>query len=142
MQSGTTGINTIRIYNPVKQGMDHDPQGVFIRTWLPELATVPVVHLHEPWRMDSLTQVRAGCILAEHYPLPIVDPTAAARQAREKIWARRQERGFAELADEIQNRHGSRRSGLPPSGRRPRRRRSPVVSGQQQLELPLPMDQP
>ncbi len=38
-RSGTTGINTIRIYNPVKQGLDQDPQQVFIRRWIPELET-------------------------------------------------------------------------------------------------------
>ncbi|MEM6852227.1 MAG: FAD-binding domain-containing protein, partial [Pseudomonadota bacterium] len=41
MQSGTTGINTIRIYNPVKQGKDQDPAGAFTRRWLPELGEVP-----------------------------------------------------------------------------------------------------
>ena len=40
MQSGTTGINTIRIYNPVKQGYDHDPDGAFVKTWLPELSGI------------------------------------------------------------------------------------------------------
>jgi hypothetical protein len=62
------------------------------------------------------TQQRLGCVLGEHYPLPIVEPASAAREARERIWARRQELGFAELADAIQRRHGSRRSGLAPSG--------------------------
>jgi deoxyribodipyrimidine photo-lyase len=75
---------------------------------------------------------------AEHYPLPIVEPAAAAREARERIWARRQELGFAELADAIQRRHGSRRSGLPPSGRGRRRRRSaPSAPSDQQLQLDL-----
>ncbi len=49
MQSGTTGINTLRIYNPVKQGMDQDPTGVFTRRWVPELAAVPDALLQEPW---------------------------------------------------------------------------------------------
>ena len=116
MQSGTTGINTIRVYNPIKQGQDHDPDGVFLRRWLPELAAVPAVHLHEPWTMAPALQERIGCVLGLHYPLPIVDPLAAARDARERIWARRRELGFAELADAIQRRHGSRRSGLKASG--------------------------
>ena len=41
MQSGVTGINSIRIYNPVKQQLDHDPNGTFIKRWLPELENIP-----------------------------------------------------------------------------------------------------
>ena len=72
MQSGTTGINTIRIYNPIKQGTDHDPKGSFIRKWIPELNEVPDSGIHQPWAFpDKLNG----------YPLPIVDePTA--RKAR------------------------------------------------------------
>jgi deoxyribodipyrimidine photo-lyase len=139
MQSGTTGINTIRVYNPIKQGQDHDPDGVFLRRWLPELAAVPAVHLHEPWTMAPALQERIGCVLGVHYPLPIVDPLAAARDARERIWARRRELGFAELADAIQQRHGSRRSGLKASGggRRRRPQEQPADASARQLVLDL-----
>lgn len=51
MQSGTTGINTARIYNPLKQALDQDPDGVFVRRWIPALARVPAEHIVEPWRM-------------------------------------------------------------------------------------------
>ncbi|MCP9915953.1 FAD-binding domain-containing protein [Cyanobium sp. ATX 6F1] len=111
MQAGTTGINTVRIYNPIKQGRDHDPEGQFIRRWLPELSAVPAVHLHEPWTMDAATQERAGCRLGVDYPLPIVDPIEAARQARERVWGLRQGTAFRAIAGAIHERHGSRRGG-------------------------------
>jgi deoxyribodipyrimidine photo-lyase len=128
MQSGTTGINTIRIYNPLKQGLDHDPEGVFIRRWLPELAAVPPVYLHTPWTMDGRSQARLGI----DYPAPIVDWDAAAASAREQIWVLRAQQGFAATADAIQQRHGSRRSGLRTSSSR-RRVKAPVA----QLSLNL-----
>jgi deoxyribodipyrimidine photo-lyase len=138
MQSGTTGINTIRIYNPIKQGQDHDPDGQFLRHWLPELRRVPSVHLHEPWTMTEATQQRLGWVLGIDYPKPIVDPTAAAREARQRLWARRQQQGFAELADAIQHRHGSRRSGLAANnGGRGRRRRSGAGGGDAVVQLGL-----
>ena len=60
MQSGTTGINTTRVYNPIKQARDHDPQGVFVRRWLPALRRVPDTWLFEPWRMPESVQARCG----------------------------------------------------------------------------------
>lgn len=117
MQSGVTGINTIRIYNPVKQGLDHDPEGRFIRRWLPELARVPTVLLHTPWQMDDAAQAAAGCRLGTDYPLPVVDPVAAAREARDRVWAIRTGNEFARVADAIQERHGSRKAGLPATTR-------------------------
>jgi deoxyribodipyrimidine photo-lyase len=60
MQSGTTGINTTRVYNPVKQAQDHDPQGHFVRRWLPTMRRVPDSWLFEPWRMPESVQAACG----------------------------------------------------------------------------------
>ncbi len=123
MQSGTTGINTVRIYNPVKQSYDQDPDGVFIRQWVPELANVPTAYAHEPWRMSPLDQDDAGCFLGKDYPERIVDHIDAAKAAREAIYAVRRSDAFREEANAIQTRHGSRKSGLPPSARKRAKRR-------------------
>jgi len=121
LQSGTTGINTPRIYNPVKQSHDQDPDGEFIRRFVPELAGVPTASIHEPWTMPQTVQDRSGCRIGATYPAPIVDHLAAARQARERIWAVRRGAAYRAEADAIQDRHGSRKSGLPPSNPSKRR---------------------
>lgn len=127
MQSGTTGINTIRIYNPVKQGHDQDPDGAFIRRWLPELAGVPDAHVHTPWTWDG-----AGAVLGNLYPMPIVDYLEAAREARQKVWALRKGTVFRQTAAQIQTKHGSRKAGIPMRGQK---RKPKAVSSQ--LSLPL-----
>jgi deoxyribodipyrimidine photo-lyase len=132
MQSGTTGINTVRIYNPVKQSQDHDPEGRFIRRWIPELARVPDPALHMPWTLDRAAQAAAGCVIGRDYPAPVVDHMAAAREARDRVWAVRRGETFHTEADRIQATHGSRRSGLPPSNP-VRRRKAP--SAQTSLDL-------
>ena len=109
MQSGTTGINTLRVYNPVKQSKDQDPDGVFLRRWLPELAGVPDGYIHEPWKMPDSVQREAGCRIGTDYPAPLVEPVAAARAAREKVYARRRSEGFAEAKTDVLKRHASRR---------------------------------
>jgi deoxyribodipyrimidine photo-lyase len=129
MQSGTTGINTLRIYNPVKQSLDQDPDGAFIRRYLPELAIVPTSYLHQPWLMPGRMQQSIGVVLGRDYPIPIVDHEAAARAAREAVWALRQGPAMQAAADAVRQKHASRRSTR--SGRRPAKR----ADGPAQLPL-------
>ncbi len=130
MQSGTTGINTLRIYNPVKQARDQDPEGEFVRRWVPELAGVPTEHLFEPWKMGDAQRREFG---ARDYPEPIVDHVAAVREARKRIGEYHKRPGFRAQADRVQHQLGSRRSGLPRSGRRQTRKRRAVDSAQRSL---------
>jgi deoxyribodipyrimidine photo-lyase len=84
MQSGTTGINTIRIYSPIKQVLDQDPDGRFIRHYVPELEMVPNEFLAEPHKMPLTLQKERNCIIGNHYPEPIVEHTAAFKLARQR----------------------------------------------------------
>jgi deoxyribodipyrimidine photo-lyase len=84
MQSGTTGINTIRIYSPIKQVLDQDPEGRFIRHYVPELQRVPNEYLAEPHKMPSELQRNVGCIIGRDYPEPIVDHKDAFKLARQR----------------------------------------------------------
>jgi len=133
MQSGTTGINTLRVYDPIKQGLDHDPDGSFVARWLPELARLPMPHRLAPWRAPPLVLADAGVRLGRDYPLPLVDAVEAAARARAELWAIRRRPGFAELADAIQEKHGSRKAGVP----RPDRRRAKRTGPDGQLRLDL-----
>lgn len=110
MQSGLTGINTLRIYNPVKQGKDHDPEGGFIREWVPELKNVDTVDIHEPWKMPDMIQIHADCRMGKDYPYPLVDHKEAVRQARAQFSALRQRDDYWDAAKAVMQRHGSRKS--------------------------------
>ena len=96
MQSGTTGINTLRIYSPAKQAQDQDPRGEYIRRWVPEFGTAA-------------------------YPRPIVDERSALAAAKERLHGLRKTPEAHREAGSIQRKHGSRKSGLPQSGMKTRR---------------------
>jgi deoxyribodipyrimidine photo-lyase len=105
MQSGETGINTVRIYSPVKQGHDQDGSGEFVRRWVPELARIAGAAVHEPWRLAPEERQR----LCPDYLAPIVDHAVAVRAARTAIFALRRGAEARAEADAVLRKHGSRR---------------------------------
>lgn len=111
MQSGTTGINTIRIYSPIKQVKDQDPSGEFIRDFVPELDRVPEQYMAEPHKMPLSTQSKVGCLIGKDYPRPVVDHAIAYRAAREKMYAIRRTDEARQEASRVLRKHGSRKRG-------------------------------
>ena len=153
MQSGTTGINTLRIYNPTKQAVEQDPHGIFIRRWVPELARVPPAYAHMPWTMPAGVQQGSDCVIGRDYPPPIVDHADAVREAKRRLAAVRSAPAARTEARDVARRHGSRRD------RRGAMQQDPVLRALQQdtsedsdaappaapdpqLRLPFPGDEP
>jgi len=108
MQAGTMGINTLRMYSPMKQQQDQDGDGRFVRQWIPELAHLPTEYLAAPWAMPPLLRLQYGFVLGRDYPEPVVDHQAAIAFAKRAFYPLRQRPEAREEARAVQRRHGSR----------------------------------
>ena len=97
MQAGVTGMNAIRIYNPIKQGYDQDPTGVFVKKWIPQLAAFPEEHIHEPW------------LFQWDYPQPLVDEKIARKSAADRLYKIRKNAANKDETKQLLHKHGSRR---------------------------------
>jgi deoxyribodipyrimidine photo-lyase len=74
-----------RFFNIHKQSQDYDPQGIYVKHWLPELQQVPAAKVHQPWKLLPVEQERFGVKLGVDYPNPVVDLFKSA-QANEKAY--------------------------------------------------------
>ena len=108
MQSGVTGINSVRAYSISKQSVDHDPDGDFIRRWVPELAKVPAEHIHQPWMMSESEQEQYNCRIDLDYPAPIVDEKAARKTGISMSYKAKGDIGVRRRAKIVFDIHGSR----------------------------------
>jgi len=110
MQSGTTGINAMRVYNPIKQAHDQDPEGIFVRRWLDYLRDLPDTWLFEPWLAPA--EVRARLSI----PSPLVDLASATRVAKARVHALRVKPEVIDEAEGVVRRHASKRPERRPMG--------------------------
>ena len=109
MQSGTTGINTVRAYSVTKQGKDHDKNGDYIRKWIPELRMIPTKYIHEPWKMSEEEQTNFGCRIGVDYPAPILDEKESRKEGINKTYAARKSPKAKEKSRAVYQKHGSRK---------------------------------
>lgn len=86
MQAGETGINMLRIYNPIKNSLEHDPEANFIKKWVPELKNLEVPFAHQPFLMTELDQAFYNFKLGIDYPYPIVDIKETRKKASDTLW--------------------------------------------------------
>jgi deoxyribodipyrimidine photo-lyase len=86
MQAGVTGINMLRIYNPVKNGQEHDSKGLFVKQWIPELKNLPEEMIHTPWEITPIEAEVYGFKPGKTYPQPIIDIQKARKHATSTLW--------------------------------------------------------
>ncbi len=106
MQSGTTSINTNRIYNPIKQGKDHDPKGTFIKKWVPELKDISQDLIHEPWLINNIDIYNSQTM---NYIKPIIDLKLTSRNARKLLFQISLKKEYWNISKRIYEKHGSRK---------------------------------
>jgi len=99
MQSGLIGVHANRIYNPTKQVKDNDPEGKFIRKYVPELRPVPDEFIAEPWKMPQKVQNECEVEIGKDYPEPIVNYEREASKAR-KFFKSKAGKAYAEFKDD------------------------------------------
>ncbi|HQX60749.1 MAG TPA: FAD-binding domain-containing protein, partial [Burkholderiaceae bacterium] len=82
--SGCDAQPWFRIFNPLRQSENFDPQGRFIQRYLPQLAALPASAIHAPWQSGALELAAANIRLGENYPQPLVDHNTARTQTLER----------------------------------------------------------
>lgn len=109
MQAGSSGFHTIRIYNPIKMGQEQDPDGRFIRRYVPELRSLSNTFIHEPWLSPHFSQL--------DYPEPVVNIHDTNRLSRELFYSIKHQPDTKARATELLELFGSSRSSPPQTKR-------------------------
>ena len=107
MQSGTTGINTLRVDNVIKQSIDQDPDGEFIKKWVPELRNLPKHLIHEPWKINYLEEKEYNFSLSLNYYKRVIDNKINTKAAKDKIWKIKKSPEAMMISKEIIKKHAS-----------------------------------
>ena len=107
MQSGTTGINSIRIYNVIKQSYDQDPNGSFIKEWVPELKNLPKHLVHEPWKINYLEEKELNFTIKNKYFERIIDNKISTKLAKDRIWKIKKSKEAFLISKDIIKKHAS-----------------------------------
>ena len=105
MQAGETGTNMLRIYNPIKNSLEHDPDATFIKKWVPELAEIPLAFIHEPWKLTQMEQELYSFKLGIHYPYPIVDLEKSRKYSSDILWGLRKKSVVKKDSKRILDKH-------------------------------------
>ena len=105
MQAGETGTNMLRVYNPIKNGLEHDPEATFIKKWVPELRNLETPFAHQPYLMTEMDKQFNNFYLGKDYPYPIVDMDETRKRATETLWNMRKERLTKEESKRILKKH-------------------------------------
>lgn len=89
MQAGVTGINAIRVYNPVKQSKEKDVDGKFIKKWIPELSKINSAFIHEPWKLTDIDLI--GISIPEIYRVPVISFKLSTTPVKKQLWELRKD---------------------------------------------------
>ncbi|MGB5418582.1 deoxyribodipyrimidine photo-lyase/cryptochrome family protein [Algibacter sp.] len=105
MQAGETGVNMLRIYNPIKNSLEYDPEATFIKKWVPELRALDTPFAHQPYFMTEMEQQFYNFKLGIDYPNPIVDLDKSRKKAGESLWQFRKNKKVIEENKRILKKH-------------------------------------